>query len=488
MPEEIIRHFLSDVTIGFSIVKGIGYNRNYEKNGVPFHVWEYKLIQISFVTLEIIFALIWCLWRLLVLRKKEKIAWKQEGKLLLMYVNLAVILRFVFFPRARINGHVQPLIFDVSRLYPLRINLIPYKNLFVYLNLRDTLWNVAGNVLLFVPTGILLPLVCSRHKKWYQVIFHGALISLTIEILQLPFYDRATDIDDLILNTAGVILGYLIYTVIKIFRQRKENKGEVMKKAVTYLLVLLVLPLTLCGCAPKEKDKDVVIYDDMEKSFETSGLLSTNIGIFTKTVTEDSLSYGECGSGVIFKKEGNTYYALTAKHVVSHTDSEIIIFTINTELKTETIPGVEDFTILTEDSYAAMLPAKVEYTADADDLAVISFTSEEDLNVAELSQTEPKVKDRILCVGHPEMNWFARSYGEVTSGIQRFGESTGFASNAMEHSAYIQVGSSGGGVFNEEMKIAGIITGAMLTPDGSKFISGYMIPASEINACLEKWK
>ena len=108
--------------------------------------------------------------------------------------------------------------------------------------------------------------------------------------------------------------------------------------------------------------------------------------------------------------------------------------------------------------------------------------------VAELTETEPKVGDRILCVGHPEMNWYARSYGEVTSGISRFGESTGYPSNAMQHSAYIQVGSSGGGVFNEDMKLTGTITGAMISPDGSKFISGYMIPTSEINVFLKDWK
>lgn len=70
-----------------------------------------------------------------------------------------------------------------------------------------------------------------------------------------------------------------------------------MKKAVILLLVLMILPLTLCGCKRK-KEKEVVIYEDMEKTFETSGLISSNIGIFTKTVSDDSLSYGECGGGV----------------------------------------------------------------------------------------------------------------------------------------------------------------------------------------------
>ena len=458
-----------------------GYNRRDMKEiGAPL------IFTVTFVKLEAAFAAVWLLCRFLVFRKKKKIDWKREAILLLMFVNLAVIFRFVYFPRGLINGHVAPLIFDSSRMFPLRVNLVPYRNLFVYINLRDTLFNVAGNVLLFVPTGIILPIVYPKLRKWYKTVFVGSLISLLIELSQLPFYDRATDIDDWILNTAGVILGYLLYALIKRVK-KKRNKREVMKKAVNCILILLILPLTLCGCAPKKEDKEPVVYDDMEKAFETSGLISANIGIFTKTVSADSVSYGECGSGTIIKKEGNTCYALTAKHVVSHPDSEIIIFTVNTELTMETIPGV-DYSVLTEDAYNAMLPAEVVLTSDTNDLAVISFTSEEDLMVAELAETEPKVGDRILCVGHPEMNWYARSYGEVTSGISRFGESTGYPSNAMQHSAYIQVGSSGGGVFNEDMKLTGTITGAMISPDGSKFISGYMIPTSEINVFLKDWK
>lgn len=66
-----------------------------------------------------------------------------------------------------------------------------------------------GNLLILSPLGFLAPALF-RRAKFCHVACGGALLSLTYEILQLPL-DRSTDIDDLLLNTAGVILGYLLF-------------------------------------------------------------------------------------------------------------------------------------------------------------------------------------------------------------------------------------------------------------------------------------
>ena len=52
-------------------------------------------------------------------------------------------------------------------------------------------------------------------KKQGKVTLVGFLISLCVELIQLPFASRASDIDDVILNTLGVIIGYIIYRIIK---------------------------------------------------------------------------------------------------------------------------------------------------------------------------------------------------------------------------------------------------------------------------------
>ncbi len=138
-----------------------------------------------------------------------------------MFVNLAVIIRFVFFPMSRVNGKVQPLRFDPSAVFPLKLNLIPFVHLLEYDSRNDLLLNVIGNTAMFIPTGIILPIIYKKLNSFWKVIGVGALISVCIEIIQLPFFERASDIDDLLLNTLGVAIGYLIYKLVQKLIKRR---------------------------------------------------------------------------------------------------------------------------------------------------------------------------------------------------------------------------------------------------------------------------
>ena len=172
------------------------------------------MVAISFLTAELVFTVIWLLLRFVIWLRQGRIAWKREAVLLLMYINLAVIIRFVFFPKALVNGHIQPLVFDPAAAFPFRVNLVPFVHLFDYDNIRDIIWNVVGNTIMFIPSGVILPVVYRKLNRFGKVIAAGALIALCIEILQLPFASRASDVDDLILNMLGVGAGYGIYTAV----------------------------------------------------------------------------------------------------------------------------------------------------------------------------------------------------------------------------------------------------------------------------------
>lgn len=248
---------------------------------------------------------------------------------------------------------------------------------------------------------------------------------------------------------------------------------------------MLTLTAVLSGCAGNNDSRNV-IYEDMQAAFQKANLLSANIGIFSKTEKDGAVSYGECGSGVIFDKRDGAYYALTAAHVVSTENAQILVFTVNTEMKSDDIPGT-DYSVLSQDTYESMYTAETLYTSERDDLAVIRFTADEELSVIEMAEADPAKDDRIMCVGNPENEWFAISYGKVTSGIELFGEGRGFPSNAMKHTAYIKVGSSGGAAIGEQMKLVGITPGASLTLDGKRFFYGVLIPVSEIQLCLDEW-
>ena len=181
------------------------------------------MVEIPFLFLEGAFTAIWLIIRIAVWMKQKKIDWKREIVLLLMYINLAVILRFTFFPMSKVDGHIQPLVFDIAAEFPFRINLIPLVNLFDYDSKRDLLLNVIGNTAMFVPSGIVLPIVYKGLNTHRKVISAGIGISLCIEILQLPFYDRVSDMDDLLLNSFGFVIGYLLYLTAKRLRKKMRR-------------------------------------------------------------------------------------------------------------------------------------------------------------------------------------------------------------------------------------------------------------------------
>ena len=182
------------------------------------------MVSIPFIAGELVFTGIWLILRLFIWVRNRKIDWKREAVLLLMYINLAVIIRFSFFPMALSEGKVQPLLFDAASAFPFRVNLIPFVHLSDYDSRRDLLLNVAGNIGMFIPSGIVLPIVYKNLDSFRKVVGIGILISLCIELIQLPFSVRASDVDDLILNTLGIIIGYGIYTLVRSVPENKQHR------------------------------------------------------------------------------------------------------------------------------------------------------------------------------------------------------------------------------------------------------------------------
>lgn len=72
------------------------------------------------------------------------------------------------------------------------------------------------NVLLFLPFGILIPLIFRVFRKWYKTALLGFIISLIIEIAQLITHRGYFELDDIMLNTAGTIIGYMIYSFFSV--------------------------------------------------------------------------------------------------------------------------------------------------------------------------------------------------------------------------------------------------------------------------------
>lgn len=109
--------------------------------------------------------------------------------------------------------------------------------------------NVFGNIILFMPIGFFLPLLCRKNQRFARTVLYGFLFSLLIEIWQL-FLCRGTDIVDLMTNTLGTAAGYGCYLLFcKWFpafsacfynKNKKAKRTEQLQIAIAIFLPVLV--------------------------------------------------------------------------------------------------------------------------------------------------------------------------------------------------------------------------------------------------------
>ena len=120
------------------------------------------------------------------------------------------------------------------------ISLIPLsdeKNLRFFLQL-------GLNAAMFAPFGFLLPVLWRKCRKWKVTVLAGFLLSLTIEVLQM-FCFRATDVDDLLMNTLGAFLGYCLAWLFfhKKWAREPAPVSDSLSLTVSILIPLLTIVL-----------------------------------------------------------------------------------------------------------------------------------------------------------------------------------------------------------------------------------------------------
>ena len=98
-----------------------------------------------------------------------------------------------------------------------RANLVPFTTILLFIKsrlaMRDIVGNLLGNILGFIPFGILVPILF-RQLAGLKAVLVGALtISFVFEIIQLLAVLGSFDVDDLLLNTIGAGIGYYIYSI-----------------------------------------------------------------------------------------------------------------------------------------------------------------------------------------------------------------------------------------------------------------------------------
>lgn len=159
--------------------------------------------------------------------RKAKFNPHREVALLLFVMFLTGLASQTVVPEIRISGGALHVIRDgvhTTNLIPLKVFADTYTEVFKNGNVAPLIINFFGNVVMFMPIGFFVPLLW--RASYGRVIIIGFLCSLFVEISQL-LLPRSSDVDDLILNTAGVALGLLLYKLLcklvpKFFSKFKE--------------------------------------------------------------------------------------------------------------------------------------------------------------------------------------------------------------------------------------------------------------------------
>lgn len=172
-------------------------------------------MEISFKPFFLSFTLLWFIIRIIKLYRKGNFRLRSEVIVWLFYFYIMTLINLTLFP------------FRINDFYYTSYNVIPFESIYTIIsarNIRVILTNVLGNIVLFIPLGIFLKVIWIRINK-LQVILISLLISCSIEFTQFFAHGlRTADIDDVILNLIGTIIGYAILKSNLILRFDSEKK------------------------------------------------------------------------------------------------------------------------------------------------------------------------------------------------------------------------------------------------------------------------
>ncbi|MCI6021704.1 MAG: VanZ family protein [Clostridia bacterium] len=137
-------------------------------------------------------------------------------KWIIFIAYIAVMVYFLFFAE----------LLDRMPAENYRYNLEPLREIKRFIAYRDiigtkaVLLNLFGNIVAFVPFGMALVSMSSKKPGFIAVVIYSAAFSTAIELVQLITRVGSCDVDDIILNTLGGAIGYVLYRLIKMCKKR----------------------------------------------------------------------------------------------------------------------------------------------------------------------------------------------------------------------------------------------------------------------------
>lgn len=137
-------------------------------------------------------------------------------------------------------------LFDFGREVERNVNLIPFKTILEYIqnprHISSSLVadNLLGNILVFVPLGLYIQTLL-KDKAFFKSLMIVIAATVFVELAQFAFAVGSCDIDDVILNTVGGIIGILTYKLLR----RVCRSDEKVKRIITVASLVVGLPLLI---------------------------------------------------------------------------------------------------------------------------------------------------------------------------------------------------------------------------------------------------
>ncbi len=186
----------------------------------------FEVLDTTWPTLVIFLTIIILLRVFTILNTSKKFILHEELLLLLFITYILFLFELVTSRDVYMNG----------------TNLVPFREMFRYpVGSENFNRQVVGNILLFMPFGFFATYY-TNIKKISSISFMSILVSLTIEVVQ-KYIGRSFDVDDIILNVVGGILGFLVYIGLDAIRKKLPS---IFQKDGFYNFLSILLVIIIC--------------------------------------------------------------------------------------------------------------------------------------------------------------------------------------------------------------------------------------------------
>lgn len=218
------------------------------------------MIENNFIIISLISMALWIIYRIYNVIKNKKTNIVREIILFIFFVYFLFLLLLTIFKGGRIefSNQFNSFMYREHGLLGI-INIVPIKetiNTFMHseTGMRNSLRNLIGNILVFMPLGFFIPLLFDKFNNLKKVLKVGCLSSLAIELSQLFVGSNVCDIDDVIYNTLGALAGFICYktfeTIIKkvnlknkLDKIRDFETNNILKKTIKGISIVIIVSL-----------------------------------------------------------------------------------------------------------------------------------------------------------------------------------------------------------------------------------------------------